>query len=59
MYSLLQGGEGVRRRVAYHPPPQKDIHYVFDRNNGGIKQRTDMEQKLDSAVETGTIHSIH
>ena len=59
MYSLLQGGEGVRRRAAYHPPPQKDLQYVFDRNNGGIKQRTDMEQKLDRAVETGTIHSIH
>ena len=53
-YSLLQGGDGIRKRAAYHPPPQRDLRYVFDRN-GGTKQRTDMEQRLDHAVETGTI----
>ena len=29
-YSLLQGGGDVQKRVAYHPPPQKDLQYVFD-----------------------------
>ena len=53
-YSLLQGGGDVQKRVAYHPPPQKDLHYVFDWN-GGTKQQTDMEQQLDLAVEPGTI----
>ena len=53
-YSLLQAGEGVRKRSAYHPPPQRDLQYVFDRN-GGTKQRTDLSRRLDLAVETGTI----
>ena len=30
MYSLLQGGDGVRKRAPYHPPPQRDLQYVFD-----------------------------
>ena len=53
-YSLLQGGDGVRKRAAYHPPPQRDLLYVFDWN-GGTKQRTDMSRRLDLAVEEGTI----
>ena len=53
-YSLLQGGDGIRKRSAYHPPPQRDLQYVFDRN-GGTKQRTDLSRRLDLAVETGTI----
>ena len=53
-HSLLQGGEGVRKRAAYHPPPQRDLRSVFDQN-GGTKQRTDLERRLDLAVETGTI----
>ena len=53
-HSLLQGGDNVRRRAAYHPPPQRDLQYVFNRN-GGTKRRIDMEQRLDCAVETGTI----
>ena len=51
---LLQGGDGVRKQAAYHPPPQRDLQYVFNRN-GGTKQRTDMSRRLDHAVETGTI----
>ena len=35
--SLLQSCGHVRKRAAYHPPPQWDLMYVFDRN-GGIKQ---------------------
>ena len=53
-YSLLQGGGGVRKRAGYHPPPQRDLQDVFDWN-GGTKQQTDMEQRLDHAVESGTI----
>ena len=37
MYSLLQCGEGVRRRVSYHLPPQRDLMFMFD-CNGGTKQ---------------------
>ena len=44
----------VRRRVAYHLPPQRDLMFMFD-CNGGTKQWTDTEQKLERAVETGTI----
>ena len=29
-YSLLQDGDDVRKRAAYHPPPQRDLQYVFD-----------------------------
>ena len=64
IYSLLherehqqdknKNDEGVRRRVAYHLPPQRDLMFVFD-CNGGTKQQTDMEQKLERAVETETI----
>ena len=53
-HSLLQAGDNVRRRAAYHPPPQRDLQYVFDRN-GGTKQRTDLSRRLDLAVEEGTI----
>ena len=53
-YCLLQGGGDVRRRAAYHPPAQRDLQYVFDRN-GEVKQRTDMDRRFDLAVETGTI----
>ena len=53
-HSLLQGGGSVRKRAAFHPPPQRDLQYVFDQN-GGTKQRTDLERRLDLAVETGTI----
>ena len=35
-YSLLQGGCGIQKRVAYHPPPQRDLMFVFD-HNGGTK----------------------
>ena len=28
----LQGGDHVRKRAAYHPPPQKDLQHVFDCN---------------------------
>ena len=27
-YSLLQGGDGIRKRAAYHPPPQRDLQSV-------------------------------
>ena len=50
----MQGDDGVRKRAAYHPPPQRDLRYVFNRN-GGSKQRTDMSRQLDLAVEQGTI----
>ena len=53
-HSLLQGGDNVRRRAAYHPPPQRDLQYVFDRN-GGTKQGSRLEQRFDRAVEEGTI----
>ena len=53
-HSLLQGGDNIRRRAAYHPPPQRNLQYVFDQN-GGTKQRTDMSRRLDLAVEEGTI----
>ena len=53
-HSLLQGGDGVRKRAAYHPPAQRDLQSVFDRN-GGTKRRTDMERRFDLAVEEGTI----
>ena len=53
-YSLLQGGGGVRRRAAYHPPAQRDLQYVFDRI-GEVKQRTDMDRWFDLAAEEGTI----
>ena len=55
-HSLLQVGDNVRKRAPYHPPPQRDLLYVFDRN-GGTKQRTDLSRRLDRAVETGTIQS--
>ena len=45
-----------RKRVAYHPPLQRDLQYVFDQN-GGTKQRTDMERRLDLAMETRTIQT--
>ena len=44
----------IRRRAAYHPPPERDLRYVFDQN-GGTKQGTRLERRLDLAVETGTI----
>ena len=43
-HSLLQGGDGVRKRAAYHPPPQQDLQNVFDQMEQGSKQQTDMEQ---------------
>ena len=57
-YSLLQGGGGVRKQAAYHPPPQRNLQYVFDQN-GGTKQRTDMDRRLDLAVEEETIQPDH
>tara|TARA_B110001450_G_scaffold216698_1_gene210366 strand:+ start:408 stop:791 length:384 start_codon:yes stop_codon:yes gene_type:complete len=53
-HSLSQGGEGVRKQSAYHPPPQQDLMLAFHQN-GGTKQRTDMDIRFDLAVETGTI----
>ena len=53
-HSLLQASDNVRRRAAFHPPAQRDLQYVFDRN-GGTKKRTDMSRRLDLAVEQGTI----
>ena len=53
-YSLLQGGDGIRKRAAYHPPPQRDLQYVFDRN-GGMKQGSRLERRFDLAVEQGII----
>ena len=41
-------------KEAYHPPAQRDLRSVFDRN-GGTKQRTDMERRFDLAVKEGTI----
>jgi hypothetical protein len=43
-YSLLQVGDGIRKRVAYHPPPEKDLRYVFDRNEG-TKQGANLERR--------------
>ena len=43
-YSLLQGGGGIRKRAAYHPPPEKDLQYVFDRNEG-TKQGANLERR--------------
>ena len=51
---LLQGGGDVHRRAAYHPPQQRNLQYVFNRN-GGSKQRTDMDRRFDLAVEQGII----
>ena len=57
-YSLLQGGEGVRKwAAAYHSPPQRDLQYVFD-CNGGVNQRSDMDRWFDLAVEQGTIQPM-
>ena len=53
-YSLLQGSDDVRKRAAYHPPPQRDLQYVFDQN-GGTKQGTRLERRFDLAVEQGII----
>ena len=50
----LQGGGSVRKRAAYHPPPQRDLRYVFDRN-GGTKQGSNLERRFDRAVEQGTL----
>ena len=37
-YSLsLQGGEGVRKRTAYHPPPQRNLQYVFVIKNVAVR----------------------
>ena len=49
MVTTYGGGQRI-----YHPPPQRDLQYVFDRN-GGTKQRTDLSRRLDLAVEEGTI----
>ena len=54
-HSLLQGGDGIRKRAAYHPPPQRDLQYVFDQNGGGTKQGSRLERRFDLAVEEGTI----
>ena len=54
-HSLLQGGDGVRKRAAYHPPPQQDLQNVFDQMERGSKQQTDMEQWLDKDAEDDTI----
>ena len=54
-HSLLQGGGNVRRRAAYHPPPQRDLQYVLFDRNGGTKQGTRLERRFDLAVEEGTI----
>ena len=53
-YSLLQGGCGIRKRAAYHPPPQRDLMFVFD-HNGGTKHRTYMDRGLDLVIQTGTV----
>ena len=53
-YSLLQGGDGVWKRAPYHQPLQRNLQYVFDQN-GGTKQRTNMEQWLDKDAKEGTI----
>ena len=53
-YSLLQGGDNVRKQAPYHPPPQRDLLCVFDQN-GGTKQGTRLERRFDLAVEEGTI----
>ena len=53
-YSLLQGSDDVRKRAAYHPPPQRDLQYVFDQN-GGTKQGTRLERRFDLAAEQGTL----
>ena len=52
-FSIIVYGH-VRKRAAYHPPPQWDLMYVFDRN-GGIKQWSDMKGRLDSARSAVTI----
>ena len=54
-YFLLQAGDHVCKQAAYHLPPQRDLTYVFD-HNGGIKQRSDMNRRLGSAVERGTLY---
>ena len=53
-YSLLQAGDNVEKRGAYHPPPQQDIQYVVDRNRG-IKQQYNMDRQLNNDVETKRI----
>ena len=53
-HSLLQGGEGVQKKSAYHPSLQRDLQYVFDQN-GGTKRRSDVDKLLDLDVEEGTI----
>ena len=46
MYSLLWAvGDNVCKQAAYHPPPQRDLMYVFDRN-GGMKQQSNMSRQL-------------
>ena len=56
--SLLQSCGHVRKRAAYHPPPQWDLMYVFDRN-GGIKQGSNMNGQLDSARSAVTIAVLY
>ena len=53
-YSLLQSGEGVRKKSVFHPPPQRNLQYVFD-CNGGVKQRSNMDRRLDCDAKEGTI----
>ena len=34
------------------PPPQQDLQYVLY-HNGGIKQQSDMDRRINNDVETG------
>ena len=51
---LLPGGDGVWKQMVYQLPLQRDLYNMFNQN-GGTKQRTDMEHQLDKNSEEGTI----
>ena len=50
----IKTGGDVRKQAAYHPPPQQDLQFVFNCNEG-VKQQSNLDRWLDNDVETGTI----
>ena len=54
-FHLLQYGNNVWDRKAYHPPPQRgDLTYVFD-NNGGITMRSNTKRRYNKQVQVGEL----
>ena len=54
LHLQVQGGDHVRKRAAYRPPPQKDLQHVFDCNMVVLNwDPIDMSKRLGLAVHTG------